>query len=252
MASPLVRGLPLLSIITVCYNARATLPITLVSLRRQSFQDYEYIVVDGASTDNTPRLLCEAGDLIDTLLSEPDKGIYDAMNKAVRLAKGEYVYFLNADDQFADDQVLSDVAQILRRFPQPDLLYGAAILDSASGRQRQRFAHLTPKNLPFANLCHQAVFARRRLFDQLGGFDTEYAIVADLDWLVRVFRSPALRRYVDRDICIYAAGGVSGRQVELLRAEKRRMQGRLGGPAQRCIGDLQYRFMRRVRKALGT
>lgn len=236
------------SIITVCFNSAAVLPACMKSLADQTFSDYEWVVVDGASKDGTVELARRFSAAPLQLLSEPDQGIYDAMNKGARLARGEYIYFLNADDQLVDATVLADVARHLRAHPALDLLYGNAVYVSPDGqRSRQRYPHLTPRNLAFANLCHQATFARRALFERLGGFDLDFRIVADLDWLVRVLRSGASHQWMDRDICLYASDGFSAQQRDRLAAEKHRLQARLHGPWGAATGRLRYRLARKLR-----
>ena len=247
-AAGTIPARPLFSIVTVCFNAQTQLPATLADLRRQTFDDYEYVVVDGASTDGTLQLLAAAGEMVDRLISEPDCGIYDAMNKATRVAQGEFIYFLNAGDEFADENVLGDVAAVLRAAPEVDLLYGAAIFQSPTGRLRQTYEHLTATKLPFANLCHQAVFARRTLFERFGEFNLGYRVVADLDWLVRMFRAGVARRCVDRDICVFVTGGMHEQHAELLRSEKLTMQQRLFGRLGAAAGRFQFRAERRLRR----
>lgn len=239
---------PLISVVTVCFNSAATLPATLDSLRSQVYVGFEYVVVDGGSKDGSLSILECARDRIDTLVSEPDAGIYDAMNKGTRLARGEYVYFLNSDDRLADENVLEDLARYLQDNPKLDLLYGNAVYVAPDGqRSRQRYSHVNARNLVFANLCHQAVFARRSLFERLGSFDLSFHVVADLDWLVRVLRSGASHRWIDRDICLYATEGFSAQQRRLLNEEKRRMQARLHGQWVAAAGRLGYRLARRLR-----
>lgn len=239
---------PRFSVITVCYNALSVLPGTVASLKSQACSDYEWVVVDGGSSDGSAQWLAEQAP--DVLLSERDAGIYDAMNKAVRLACGEFVFFLNADDRFADAQVLADVDAALSRAPRADLVYGSAVYASAQARSRQTYRHLTPRNLPFANLCHQAVFARRSLFDRFGPFDMGYPIIADLVWLVVVFRSGAVRLCIDRDICVFATGGMHEKHSAQLQAERRRMHQELLGARLPWLGAFQYRIARRLRMVL--
>lgn len=239
---------PLFSIVTVCFNAQDELAGTLADLRRQTFDDYEYVVIDGASTDGTLALLAEAGDLVDNLVSEPDGGIYDAMNKGVRAARGDYVYFLNAGDGFADADVLADVAAELRAAPEIDLLYGAAVFQSHTGSTRQTYGHINANKLAFANLCHQATFARRTLFLRFGEFDLDYRVVADLEWLVRIFRAGAVRKCIDRDICIFSTGGMHARHAERLRIEKLQLQQRLFGRIGAATGRVRFRAERWLRR----
>ena len=125
MSSP-----PKFSIITVCRNEAANIRSTCESITQQAFKDYEWIVIDGASTDQTVKILEEFSHNITKLISEPDNGIYDAMNKGIDLAKGEYVVFMNGGDAFATNQALALVSNA----PQKDLIYGDLRYDSELGK----------------------------------------------------------------------------------------------------------------------
>lgn len=218
--------IPLFSIITVCYNSAATLPATAASLRVQTNRDYEWIVVDGASSDDTAALARASGIAEQRVLSEPDRGIYDAMNKGIALAQGEYVHFLNSDDRFSDADVLADVARALRESPPVDLLYGDVIYVAANGRTRRRFAHINRYTLLTEDLCHQAVFARRQLFDRIGGFDLAFRWNADYDWLIRAFRAGVRSRCMARAICDFYVGGAHTSDPSAHVAERRRVRER--------------------------
>ena len=238
--------MPLISIITVCFNAAGTLRHTLDSVCEQGWQDFECIVVDGGSTDDSLAILAEYAGRVDKLVSEPDRGIYDAMNKGVGLARGDFLFFLNADDRFADAGVLADVRAVLGRDSRIDLLYGNAIYDYDGHLDRQRYDWVTTSTLLFGNLCHQAVFARRALFDSIGPFDLDYPIVADYDWFLKVFRSGARTCYFDRDIARFHAGGMHARNLEKLRKEKRRVQRKYVDVLNYVVGNSLFRLRRRL------
>lgn len=195
------------SIVTVCRNAEQTVETTVRSLLRQTCRDFEYIVIDGASTDGTVERVrsCCARQSGVTIVSEPDRGIYDAMNKGVALAKGEYVYFLNMGDALADENVLARVKEALLASP-ADVLYGHT-------RRGTRFEPAPKKVSDFLFLCermpsHQSIFAKRELFSAYR-FDTKYRICADRDWLMRVCRGKATFARLDCVIANFAEGGVS-------------------------------------------
>lgn len=199
-------AMPRFSIITVCFNAMAVLPDTLASLRNQSFRDYEWVVIDGASTDGSTDWIVQQSP--DLFISERDKGIYDAMNKAVAHATGEWVFFLNAGDRFADAGVLADIAAAIDASDQPPaVVYGDVVYFGANGQRRKRFHWLTRQRLIFGDLCHQAAFVRRDLFESFGLFDLALRFNADFDWFIRVFRSGARLRYLHRDIALFHDAG---------------------------------------------
>lgn len=212
---------PLFSIVTVCKNAGAVLGGTMESLRQQSWQDHEYIIVDGASDDTTADVVRSYSDLVNTFVSEPDAGIYDAMNKGIRLARGEWIYFLNADDFFADDDVLSRVASVLQHASDVSLVYGDVLMRSPGSERLFRFNWLNSWNLRFEHLCHQVVFARKALFGQIGNFDTRYKINADYDWLLKAFRSGIKTQYLGFTIASYDMTGMSSGNGELKMSERR-------------------------------
>jgi len=220
------RAAPRISVITVCFNALRELPATLASLRAQTCRDYEWVVVDGASTDGSvPWLAAQAPQV---LVSEADQGIYDAMNKAVARASGEWLYFLNAGDRFADAQVLAQVLACIDGAPgpagPPSILYGDVLYYGSRGTRRRSFHWLTRGRLLFGDLCHQATFVRRSLFAQLGPFDSGLRYNADYDWLLRAFRSGAVVRYLKRDLAYFHDAGthVSNREAsEIERAQVR-------------------------------
>ncbi len=182
----------LFSIITVTYNAASVLPPTLKSVAEQSFRDFEYLVIDGASSDDTLRLVDEAAIAGTVVWSEPDKGLYDAMNKAIDRAKGDYLIFLNAGDAFASAETLATIAE--KAQDAPDVIYGQTQLVDAD-RNVVGMRHLTaPKHLDWESfkdgmlVCHQAFIARRELCPH---YDMSYRFSADYDWCIKVLRKSA-------------------------------------------------------------
>lgn len=183
---------PKFSVITVCFNAEETLEDTIQSVIAQTYHHVEYIVVDGASKDRTLSIINRYRDRIATVVSEPDKGLYDAMNKGLRLATGDYVCFLNAGDSFHEDDTLQQMVHTLReRSELPDVLYGETALVNAEGhfvrmRRLQAPEHLTWRSFRQGMLvCHQAFFARRTLAEP---YDLRYRFSADFDWCIRIMK----------------------------------------------------------------
>ena len=180
---------PLFSIITITYNAATTLPATLRSVEQQTFTNYEYIVVDGASKDNTVELV-KASSLDARVVSEPDKGLYDAMNKGLKMAVGEYLIFLNAGDAFHAPDTLQCVANAIGT-ARPGVVYGeTAIVDANRNFLMMRRLQAPEKHKwrSFANgmlVCHQAFIARR---DIAPLYDLRYRYSADVDWCIRCMK----------------------------------------------------------------
>lgn len=177
----------LFSIITVTYNAGKVLKPTLESVREQSFGDFEYLIIDGASTDDTLALVERAGIPATMVLSEPDKGLYDAMNKAIDRAQGQYLIFLNAGDAFATADTLAQIAMKAQKCP--DVIYGQTQLVDNTGNV-VGMRHLTaPEKLDWRCfkdgmlVCHQAFIARRELCPH---YDLNYRFSADYDWCIKV------------------------------------------------------------------
>lgn len=184
---------PLFSIILPTFCAEPVIAPCLESLLRQTFSDFELVVVDGGSTDKTVELtLSRAAAFGERLIlrSEKDRGVYDAMNKGIGLAKGEWLYFLGADDCLHDQHTLQNVAAFIRDHPASDLVYGDVIMRSNSSRYDGIFD--LEKLLLQKNLCHQAIFCRKTVFDKVGHFNLRYRTWADWDFNIRCFQHPAL------------------------------------------------------------
>ena len=184
------------SIITICYNAAAVIERTLASVTGQSWSDKEYIIIDGASKDSTLDIISRYRDKVDILVSEPDKGLYDAMNKGLRLASGDYVLFMNAGDRFHEPTTLEQIAGQAGRFnPLPGVIYGNTALTNMDGeiygmRRLSPPEHLDWKSFKNGMLvCHQAFYARRDLAEP---YDLKYRFSADVDWCIRVMKKADL------------------------------------------------------------
>ena len=122
------------SVITICYNAAATIERTLRSVTGQSWTDKEYIIIDGASKDSTMEIIDRYRGKVDILVSEPDKGLYDAMNKGLRLATGDYVLFMNAGDRFHEDTTLEQISDQVQKLDKlPGVIYGNTVLTNMAG-----------------------------------------------------------------------------------------------------------------------
>lgn len=254
-----------LSIITINYNNAEGLCRTIQSVQSQTFRDFEHIIVDGGSTDGSVEIIREYADneairpegykairpenskadnlasspnhLITsspiTWISEKDRGVYDAQNKGIRLAHGEYCYFLNAGDTFCADDVLermfspnSLIASSPNRLP--DILYGNEIIVDGNG-QRVGIARgvENPSFVDLYNSCmkHQASFIRRSLFDKYGMYYADMRICSDFDWFFRViaFHDEVTLQYKDVDIAYFENTGLSYHSPELCAKERQQI-----------------------------
>ena len=187
---------PLFSIITVTYYAESVLEETILSVVSQTYHNIEYIIVDGASKDRTLSIVNKYRDKIQAVVSEPDKGLYDAMNKGLKMAKGEYVCFLNAGDTFHEDDTLQLIVhQLNKSNVLPDVIYGeTALVDAQRHFVRMRRLQ-TPDTLNWKSfrqgmlVCHQAFIAKRALTET---YDLNYRFSADFDWCIRVMKKASL------------------------------------------------------------
>ncbi|MBC7405209.1 MAG: glycosyltransferase [Cytophaga sp.] len=209
-----------ITIITVCRNAEHLIAKTIASVSAQTYTPHEYVVIDGASTDSTLKYFKNFLASPLKIISEKDSSIYDAMNKAVRMATGDYVYFLNAGDVFTDANVIADISAFADKHSNPSLLFGNVIYVWENISGRRRFAHINSFTLPVSDLCHQAVFAKRSLFSDVGIFDLSYKLAADFDWFLRIFRQKYKGVYFDRDIAFYDGHGVSATKADEVEHEK--------------------------------
>lgn len=184
-------GRPLISVITITFNASETLPLTMESVAAQTYQDFEHIIVDGASTDDTIMLARNMGRPGLRIVSEPDEGLYYAMNKGLKMARGRYLIFLNSGDRFHSYDTLKQYADAIEE-RNPDIIYGDTdIVDIEGNRIGPR--HLSaPEMLTFDSfsqgmlICHQAFMVRK---DIAPLYDTDYRFSADYDWCIRCIQA---------------------------------------------------------------
>jgi glycosyltransferase involved in cell wall biosynthesis len=206
--------MPKLSIIIPTFNAGASIERCLRSINKQTFTDYEVVIQDGGSSDNTIELIGDfrkgyAGAEI-RLYQEPDKGIYDAMNKAKHRANGEWLYFLGSDDELYEPNVVSRLLGS-QDAALGDVLYGNVKVIGNAGWARDGAVYDGPfdlKKLLTRNICHQALFYRAALLRTIGNYNTRYVAWADWDLNMRCWSKTAFK-YVDVIIAKFYAGGVT-------------------------------------------
>jgi glycosyltransferase involved in cell wall biosynthesis len=202
------------SVITVCYNSVQTIAQALQSVADQDWPHVEHILIDGDSTDGTLDVIELLRPRLAFVVSEPDNGIYDAMNKGLALATGDVVCFLNADDQYASNDVLSTVATHMRA-EQLDALMGDVGFFHASNPSREvrryRSNRFAPERLAWGWMpAHPALFLKRSVIERVGKFNTTYQIAGDYEFVIRAFYGHALRYvHVPKVLVRMQTGGVS-------------------------------------------
>ena len=203
-----------ISVITVCYNSSSTLSRALQSVADQDWTNVEHIVIDGASTDSTSEIIERYRARLAKVVSEPDKGIYDAMNKGLDCASGDVVCFLNADDQYAHPQVLSRVAAQMRELDLDAVIGDVGFFhEQAPARmiRRYRSDRFHPNRLAWGWMpAHPALFLARAVVQRVGRFKTDYRIAGDFEYIVRIFHNHALRyRHLPEVLVQMQSGGAS-------------------------------------------
>lgn len=201
-----------LSIITVCYNCERMVKETLDSLVNQTFQDYEYIVIDGKSTDRTLEIIKEYEGKIRNIKikSEPDKGIYDAMNKGIQIATGNYIFFLNIGDSFYDNYVLENLN---RNIKDENIIYYGNV--NVNGIVTEYPNKITPSFfLENRMICHQSIFAPSKILKN-NLFNINYKYCADLDWLINSIEKKNIElQHIDLVVINYDDQGFSSQNSE--------------------------------------
>ena len=203
---------PVFSIITICYNAAETIERTLRSVTSQTWRQMQYIIIDGASSDDTLNIIEGFRDRVDILVSEPDGGLYHAMNKGLGLATGDYVCFMNAGDRFHEDTTLEQIASQISGLDRlPGVVYGNTALCNLKGeiygmRRLSPPEHLDWKSFKNGMLVsHQAFYARRDIAEP---YDTRYRYSADVDWCIRVMKKSDANYNTHLTVADYLEDGV--------------------------------------------
>lgn len=204
---------PKFSIITITYNAASVIEPTLQSVLAQTYRNYEYLIIDGGSKDDTVAKAKASGITFAHIISEPDKGLYDAMNKGIGLATGDYLCFLNAGDSFFAPDTLQTIATAANKEKTlPDVLYGeTAEVDKARNFVRMRRLK-APKELNWRSfkdgmmVCHQAFYAKREIAPM---YDLKYRFSSDVDWCIKVMKRSSRIINVNATVINYLQDGLS-------------------------------------------
>jgi glycosyltransferase involved in cell wall biosynthesis len=208
-----VEKLPKISIVTVTFNCESVIENTIKSVIAQTYPNIEYIIVDGLSKDNTLKIVEKYRDNIDILISEKDKNNYDAMNKGMRAATGDYIWFLHAGDLAESPTVLE---QAFANHKDEDFVYGMVkIVDTDGKIIPWHKKHPEDKNLSWKSfkngmiVCHQAMLPHRRIWEEYRY--EKFRLVADLDWTIRIMKKAKSSRDTGIILCSFLKGGISAK-----------------------------------------
>lgn len=215
-----------LTLLTACYNSAATVADTMASVNAQTFDDIEHIIIDGASSDDTIAVVEKTGQRVSKIISEPDKGIYDAYNKGLTHANGEIIGFINSDDFYCSDTVID---QVMEAFEDPaidachaDLVY---VHPEHTGQVQRHWKSrpITKKALSSGFIpAHPTVFVRREVYDRVGNFDLNYRLAADYEFLLRTFYTHEVSSlYVPQIWVRMRSGGHTGGTAGSILAQNR-------------------------------
>jgi glycosyltransferase involved in cell wall biosynthesis len=218
--------MPKCSIITINYNNKPGLEKTIRSVAEQTFQDFEYIIIDGGSTDGSKQVMDAFRNKISYSVSEPDKGIYNAQNKGISVAKGDYLLFLNSGDFLVNNDVLKKVFSTEHT---EDILYGNMRINWGGGSisEGKMPQVISSEHMFNDTLWHPVSFIRRSLFDKFGLYNENYKIVADYDFFFRaIIKNKVSTKHLGMVISEYDTSGLSSKpeHKELEKNERRRVQ----------------------------
>jgi len=242
----------MISIIIATYNASKTLAECLSSIHGQTFRNFEVIIVDGASTDNTIGIIQKYGDLVVKSVSQKDSGIYEAWNTGLKLATGNYICFIGADDYFHGNESLSHLEEALSE-EKYDLVTSMGLFLGPGNKN-----HIIGKPWNFKSLqkritiCHPGLMHHRSLFSKYGEFDASLKIVGDYEFLLRLPESIKSKHVAIPTVCI-RDGGISRSRLSLMLSEKRQVQSRCPriGPAKAWFNYFDKLWRIPVAKILG-
>lgn len=201
--------MPKLSVITIVYNNVRDIERTIKSVLNQSFKDIEYLVIDGGSTDGTMEIISKYKGVVTKIISEPDGGIYFAMNKGLALATGDYVLFMNSGDEIYDMQT---VELVFKSTTDADMYYGETEMYNDDWQSLGRRRHKIPKEFTWRSfkygmsISHQAIYLRKAIIEP---FDVSYKYSADIDWILKAAKKATKITRFDGYVAKYLVGGIS-------------------------------------------
>lgn len=212
---------PLISIVSIALNNLKGLQKTYKSIENQTFKGFEWVVIDGVSDDGTREWLTKTPEIgLDSCwISEKDQGIYDAMNKGIDQAEGQYILFLNAGDELAGPNVLQTLSQKIKSSNNPDFVYGDAYEEGQNGQKLYKKARHASKIASGMITHHQAMLYRRSVIGK-DRYDLSYQLAADYDFTARFLKRAKTDLYCDKALCVFEAGGISQKNAKTARGEE--------------------------------
>jgi glycosyltransferase involved in cell wall biosynthesis len=204
---------PKISIITVVFNGESTLESTIKSIACQTYSNIEYIIVDGQSTDGTLKIIQQYESAISKWISEPDKGIYDAMNKGIKLASGDYIWFMNSGDKIADSNTLE---QVMKSATDSDVYYGETLMIDDQGRQIGNRRLSTPEKLSWKSfkqgmlVSHQSFIVRKKIVCL---YNLKYRFSADFEWCLLALKKASVVTNTHLILSHFLDGGITKQNI---------------------------------------
>lgn len=205
------------SIITVSFNSRSTIEETILSVLSQDYKNIEYIIIDGKSSDGTVEIINKYSSQVSKFISEPDLGIYDAINKGIKLSSGEIVGILNSDDVLAHPNVISNIVDVFYEKDKTDMVFGDVLFVNAFNKVVRKYSskNWSPSKLGFGYMpAHPTLYCKRNLFEKYGNYRTDLKIAGDFELIIRYFTKANIAfHYIEEVIVIMKIGGVSTRGI---------------------------------------
>ncbi len=240
---------PLISIITVTYNAAKTIATTIDSITNQTYQNIEYIIVDGGSEDDTIDIIKKNKDKITQWISEPDKGIYDAMNKGLKMANGDWCIFMGGDDVFYNKQTIKDIVSHFTN--KNNIYYGNVIMSTTKkiypGNRISKFL------ICRRNICHQSIFYPKKIYKNYS-YDLKYPIWADWVYNIKLFSlAPKNFIYINSIISIFNDKGISNKGDESFKKDRWRIISKYIGKSYCILSFIGYKtklFIKNIKPQL--
>ena len=207
------------SIITVCLNSQKTIRKTIKSVISQSYKNYEYIIIDGGSTDNTIKIINEYKKYISVFISEKDKGIYDAINKGIKKSTGSVVSILNSDDIFCDDKTTQKIISYFKSDLKLDCLIGNTLITKNNSKKviRNYKANSFKKWMLYLGFSppHPSTFVRKKIYKKFGLYNKKYKIAGDFEFFVRIFlKKKILFKIINKNFVLMKSGGRSSSSLK--------------------------------------
>ena len=208
-----------ISIITICYNSARTIEDTIISVLNQNYNNIEYIIIDGDSKDETKSIIERYSNFISVYISEPDYGLYDAMNKGIKNSTGDIVAILNSDDVYPDENIISEICKLFDQDQELDILYGNIVYVKNNNLNKMvRYWKSRDYYTNFFEHCnvppHPSLVIKRHIYNQIGFFNTNYKLAADYDFMFRLFKNYFYNSlYYDRVFVKMRLGGATNKNI---------------------------------------